>query len=141
MKLGNKYQYFTRHKTPTVEDYGDNLNIAKILLELYEKVGKWIDISSTEFKLKTWRKRSKNIELRPGNKVNVCRWDWNGIHEVVDVTEIKESEFSIKVICKQGYFVFDGKNEPEFQWNRSKGKWYKEYMTRIDQKQYYYETK
>lgn len=140
MKLGNKYRYFTIHKTPTVKDYGDNLNAAKTILELYEKVGNWIDISSTEFKLKTWSKRSKNIELKPGNKVNVCRWDWNGIHEVVDITQIKESESFIKVICKQGYFVFDGKNEPEFQWNRSKGKWYKEYMTRIYQNNYYYES-
>lgn len=141
MKLGKKYRYFEKCSKPLRKNYNseEDFLISNACFEVNQNLGFfWATPINTP--LKTWRKRYKNTELKPGNKVNVCRWDWNGIDEIVDITEIREAESFITVICKQGYFIFDGESEPHFNWNRSKSKWYKEYMTRIDPKRYYYGT-
>lgn len=140
MKIGNKYQYFTIYKKPTVLDFGDRLEAAKSIYDITIKYGALVLIEMKDAPLKTWRKRYKNIELKPGNKVNVCRWDWNGSPTETTIERIEEIGSYILVECEEGSFCFDGKTEPKFYWREDLNTPYNEHNCRINQNNYYYES-
>lgn len=138
MKLGNKYKYYKEYIDPKEEDYSEGEYIfAKTAYEL----SKYLPIENICGQgLKTKTKRVLNTELKQENKVYVHRWDWNGIPEKVKIEEIEELDNSIKVICNKGFFIFDGKTEPEFKWKKGTDDWVKKYMYRIYPTDYYYKT-
>ncbi len=81
-------------------------------------------------------------KIQKGLKINICRWDWNGvdvIEEVIEVEIINDS--SAWVYTKHGKVKFDRSKENNagrFKWkNKKKYSWESVYQTNIDLKEYY----
>ena len=152
MKIGFKKYYWeediypTKERYPTEEEFKVAIASWNINNSKCGKMGLTYSVPASRpflkklcFKLKT--------EIKVGNKINIDRWDGNGVCSTVTIEEILiENERSIIVKCNKGSFKFNKQNFKdvgiEFKWkNKKKYSWKRQYQRWINGNDYFFENK
>lgn len=152
MKIGNKYNYYTKYKKPIESDYENSVDYISALVE-YKLMTSYFsgfylsEYTKTIEKLKQYKVKSKyqNTLLKIGEKVYIDRWDGNGNSKTVKIINIEESNSRVLIKCNKGWFVFSkwncNTNDINFNWTCKGKEWEKQYMKWINGKNYYYENR
>lgn len=137
MILGKKHVEYTDYVEPTREEYSsiEDYSIAKAQYT----VRNLVPFEKTTLK-KEVTGRYKNVNLKIGKTVFIKRWDDNGIDKKSEIIDIIWDKVFPKIICEDGYFVFNPNKEYNtFHW-KGKGKsWEKKYQKWIKTSNYYIE--